>query len=316
MKRFLFFSTASLFFLTIHSSASGTLGVSSESATGYSQLGIQGSYTSENDEYGFHWSSWNVDLSKSQSETVDSSGTQVNKTTSFSTGLGFEMNDVLLDLSWQRSQTPETNYSSQGPTLDISSVYKFSPTTVKSKDPQEEPVTKYQKLTYGLGISSYRIRQEFSVTLGSGGRLRRTLTQNYVYEINQTEWNFHLVYKPTDHWKIKASSILNTFDPSADQLKQTLTRANLLQSPPANLVDSIDGLSSSSWKVGLAYAWSEMWEASWSRTNYKNLIDDSQSFSNSYQITYHGETWEPALGLRKSSSDNLNYWTFDLTMNF
>ena len=120
----------------------------------------------------------------------------------------------------------------------------------------------------------------------------------------------------SDHWKIKASSILNTFDPSADQLKQTLTRANLLQSPPANLVDSIDGLSASSWKVGLAYTWSQAWEASWSRTNYKNLIDDSQSFSNSYQIAYHGETWEPTLGLRKSSSDTLNYWTFDLTMNF
>ncbi len=275
------------------SAEADSISLSAELGTGYDGKTLAWAKSlNETSSDQIHLESISLDGSRIKTETTDTTGTSQSTQTSFSAGLTLEAGASSFETSVLKSENPDNGFSTVGLIGDYE--YQFA-----MGDPDQP-----QRLSLGISISPIVLRQDFS-SASSGTRRRLISAGNKTQElrINQLETKFHLLYKPTPWCKIKMAYTSEKYDQSTERLNEIVTRANLLKSTSSGIVNSIENLSSSSWKLGFGLIAFSQWALDLDMIRYQNLLDQSQSGSRSVTLSFRGSTWEPSLGLRSSGSD-------------
>ncbi|MBK7962960.1 MAG: hypothetical protein IPK04_18270 [Bdellovibrionales bacterium] len=287
-------------------SLADSFSVNSESGAAYESRGLSWTKSlSETDSEQMHLQSIEIDGSRVKSEITDTIGTSVSNQTSFSAGLGFEAGASGLDTTLMKSETPETGFSSLGVVVGYEYFLRFG-------NP-EQP----QSLVTGISLGPTLLRQDFS---GTSSVFKRRLisagNNTQEFKINQFETKLHLVYRPFTWFKFKLAYASERYDQSVERLNEVISRANLLKTPSASLVNSIESLSSSFWKVGVGFTAFTQWVLDLDMIRYKNLLDQSETGNSSATFKFRGTTWEPSVGVRRSSGNNSDFLIFELAINY
>lgn len=214
---------------------------------------------------------WDLSLARTTQETTSAtSGTVKDNTNDFSFGLGMDRGALSLGLSFNYSQTPEENMSSQGP--QVSLAYKF---TFHGSNEDSDSFDPYLRPEIGFGYEDYT--QTFEVTRVARRRNAPVRPITGKNTIGQKFSSVTLKYKPVSWFYARAGYKKYSYNKDVQDFTQYLDNQGALGAPTSGFSSALSGFYDSTIFGQLNFDFLDTWTLLLKRSVSKVALDKSEN---------------------------------------